>query len=153
MIPYLIKSTACLLIFYGFFYFFLRPYKILIFNRFYLITSLIFSLIIPLIIIPVESDFTITASIDKFTLSMGQTIQGKEISRIPVYTAPQITYQDILPIPFIIISSILLIRYATNIFRIIRNIIKYKRIRSGNIILVLVEEKVLPYSFFKYVDF
>lgn len=150
MVTYLIKSTACLLIFYGFFHFFLRPYKILIFNRFYLISSLIISMIIPLIIIPVESGFTVTVtnSLDKLTIPVEQTFQGRAFGEISVQRT---AYQSIIPVLFIIISSILLIRYFVNIFRIIRKTILCKRIENTNTTLILVEETTLPYSFFRYI--
>ena len=148
MIAFLVKSTVCLLIFYGFFHYFLRPYKILIFNRFYLISSLIISLIIPLIIIPVESGFTVTESLDKLTISVEQTFQGRAIGEI---SAQRTAYQSIIPVPLIIVSSILLLRYLFNIFRIIRKIFICKRIENTNTTLILVEEKTLPYSFFRYI--
>jgi hypothetical protein len=148
MVTYLIKSTACLLIFYGFFHFFLRPYKILIFNRFYLVSSLIISLIIPMIIIPVQYGFPIAESLDKFTISVEDTFQTRPVSDISVQRTE---YQNILPVFFIIISSVLLIRYLVNIFRIIRKTFQCKRIENNNTTLILVEEKTLPYSFFRYI--
>lgn len=148
MMTYFIKTMVCLLIFYGFYHFFLQPYKILIFNRFYLISSLIISMIIPLIIIPIESGFTITDSLNKFTIPVNQTFQYQNINET---YAPQIKYQHILTILFITISAILLIRYVINIYRIIRKTNKCKKIESINSILILVEEDALPYSFFKYV--
>lgn len=148
MISYIVKSTVCLLIFYGFYHFFLRPHKILIFNRFYLIFSLVFSMIIPLIIIPIESGFTITDSLYQITTPVNQIFQYQEINGI---NAPQIKYQHILTILFITISAILLIRYAINIYRIIRKANKCKKIENINSTLILVEEDTLPYSFFKYV--
>jgi beta-lactamase regulating signal transducer with metallopeptidase domain len=148
MMTYFIKTTVCLLIFYGFYHFFLQPYKILIFNRFYLISTLIISMIIPLIIVPIESGFTITDSLNKFTIPINQKFQYQEISEIHV---SQINYQNIITILFIAISAIILIRYVINIYRLIRKTNKNKKIENPNSILILVEEDSLPYSFFKYV--
>lgn len=145
---YLIKSIVCLIIFYGFYHFFLQPIKILIFNRYYLISSLIISMIIPLIIIPIESGFTITDNLNIFTIPVEQTLQSQDTNGI---SAPQIKYQPILYILFITISAILLIRYAININSIIRKADKCIKIEGINSTLVLVEEDILPYSFFKYV--
>jgi phosphate/sulfate permease len=147
MMTYLIKSTVCLLVLYGFFHFFLRQHKILLFNRFYLIFSLVFSIIVSFIMIPVNSNFTLTNSIDKLTFT-GHAIQGQEI--IANVTSPQVS-PNILIVLFITVSSVLLLRFAINIFRIIRKIIKYKKVENLNTTLILVEEKTLPYSFFRYV--
>jgi beta-lactamase regulating signal transducer with metallopeptidase domain len=148
MITFLVKSTVCLILLYGFYHFFLRHHKILIFNRVYLIFSLGFSVIIPLIVIPVKSNFTLTNSLDKFTFTTGHAIQVKEIMG---NVTPLYTYQNIFTVLFIIISSVLLLRFAINIIRIIRKIIKCKKIENVNTSLVLIEEKTLPYSFFRYV--
>lgn len=148
MMTYLIKSTVCLLVLYGFFHFFLRHHKILIFNRFYLIFSLVFSIIVPFIVIPVNSNFTLTNSIDKLTLATGHAIQGEKI--IVNITSPQVSL-NILIVLFSIVSSVLLLRFAINIFRIIRKIIKYKKVENISTTLILVKEKTLPYSFFRYI--
>jgi bla regulator protein blaR1 len=148
MMTYLIKSTVCLLVLYGFFHFFLRQHKILLFNRFYLIFSLVFSMVVPFIMIPVNSNFTLTNSIDKLTYTAQQAIQGEDIV---VNTFSPHFSQNILIVLFGIVSSVLLLRFAINIFRIIRKIIKCKKVENGNTTLILVEEKTLPYSFFRYV--
>src|SRR4030043_1275632 len=109
MMTYLIKSTVCLLVLYGFFHFFLRQHKILLFNRFYLIFSLVFSIIVPFIVIPVNSNFTLTNSLNKLTFTTGHAIQGQEI--IANVTSPQVS-QNILIVLFIIVSSVLLLRFA-----------------------------------------
>jgi hypothetical protein len=75
MITYIIKSTISLVVLYGFFHIFLQQHKILIFNRIYLASSLVFSLVMPLIIIPVQSGFSISSGIDYFTVSSSQIIQ------------------------------------------------------------------------------
>jgi len=119
MITFLIKSTACLILLYGFYHIFLRHQKILLFNRFYLIFSLVFSMVIPQIIIPIESNFPINATLERFTLNTGQLIQGDAIIE---NSAPIFTIKNVLTALFIIFSSILLFRFALNIFRISRKI-------------------------------
>ena len=52
MITFVIKSTMCLTILYGFYHLFLRNIKVFNFNRYYLLFSLLFALIVPFIIIP-----------------------------------------------------------------------------------------------------
>jgi hypothetical protein len=96
----------------------------------------------------VNSNFTLTNSLDKLTFATGHTIQGEEI--IANVTSPQVSL-NILIVLFIIVSSVLLLRFAINIFRITNKIIKCKKIKKVNASLVLVEEKTTPYSFFRYV--
>jgi len=101
MITFLIKSTACLILLYGFYHIFLRHQKILLFNRFYLIFSLVFSMIIPQIVIPIKSNFPISTTFERFTLTTGQLIQGEAIVE---NSAPIFKFQFILAALFIIIS-------------------------------------------------
>lgn len=148
MLPYFIKSTICLITLYGFYHFVLRHHKILIFNRFYLVFSLVFSLTVPLIEIPVSSGFTLTNSFNELTITPRYAIEGGQIMG-----NADISYsnRNILPIIFIAISSVLLLRFAINIFIITWKAKKYKKIEMGNLTLVLVEERTLPHSFFKYI--
>lgn len=148
MMAFIIKSTVCLVILYGYYHLFLRPQKILFFNRFYLIFSLVFSMIIPLVVIPVNSSSPINSALDKFTLTAGQLIQGEAIVE---NSPPMVTSQNILIALFIIISSMILIRFTLNIFRISRKIHKSKKVRNLKTSLVLIEENTLPYSFFTYI--
>jgi beta-lactamase regulating signal transducer with metallopeptidase domain len=105
-------------------------------------------MLIPLIVIPVKSNFPINNTIGRFTLMTGQIFQRETIIKS---SSPLFTYQNILTAIFIIISSILFIRFALNIFRISRKILKSKKVYSPNTTLVLVEERTLPYSFFRYI--
>lgn len=148
MIAFFIKSTACLMVLYGFYHIFLRQHKILLFNRFYLISSLVFSMIIPQISIPVKSSFPIKNTLERLTLTTGQLIHGGEIIE---KSTPLFTFQNILTVLFFIISSILLIRFALNIFRITRKILISNKVEYSKTLLVFVEERTLPYSFFKYI--
>src|SRR5450759_3541578 len=54
MIAYILKSSLSLLIMFGLYWFLLRQEKLFIFNRFFLIFAVLFSLVIPFISIPVN---------------------------------------------------------------------------------------------------
>lgn len=145
---YFIESTFCMGLLYGFYHFFLRNQKILLFNRFFLIFSLIFSFVVPLIDIPIYSTLPLNITFNTVALNTVHFIQGESISG---KNALQITYQTILIALFISISSFLFIRFVLNIFRIIQKICKSKKINYHKISLVLTEEKVIPHSFLRYV--
>ena len=125
--PFLIKSTICLIVFYGFYYIFLRDYKILLYNRFFLICSLILSMIIPLIVIPVKTDFIINSTLERFSVSSEQLFNSETISEI---TSPQFNFQNILIALFTMVSFLLILRFAFNIFRIVRKILRSKKIHK-----------------------
>jgi hypothetical protein len=148
MVTYLIKSTISLIAFYGFFHFFLRKHKVLLFNRFYLISSMIFSLLIPFVKIPVESIYTLSISINKIPFIQDSSLQSEQmLSNAPL----QHLHQNVFPVLLFIISSFLVLRFSLNLLKITKKIYKSERIKNPNFTLVLVNEKILPYSFFKFI--
>jgi bla regulator protein blaR1 len=148
MILFFIKSTVCLFVLYGFYNFFLRNQKVLLFNRFDLAFSLFFSIITSLIVIPVKYDYALNTNIDKFTSTTGYFINGNsEIEN----TYSLFAFQNILFSFYVVITSILLIRFALNIFRLLNKIKKNKKVNYQKTSLVLINERSLPYSFFRYV--
>ena len=54
MTAYIIKSSLSLILLFGLYWFLLRKEKLFVFNRFFLIFSQYFSLVIPFISIPVN---------------------------------------------------------------------------------------------------
>jgi beta-lactamase regulating signal transducer with metallopeptidase domain len=148
MIVYILKSTISMLVLYGFYHLLLRQHKILIFNRIYLISSLLFSLIIPLIVIPVKTGFSINTTISSITATTNQVIQSKGTM---VTSAPHITYETVIVIFFLLISALLLLRFGLNIFNLIIKIRKGGKIEKKETTLVLVDENIIPYSFFRYI--
>jgi bla regulator protein BlaR1 len=148
MIIFFIKSTVCLFVLYGFYHFFLRNQKVLLFNRFYLVFSLFFSIITSLIVIHVKSNYALNTSIDKFTTTTGYFIKGNAIIE---NTYSIFTFQNILFSFYVVITSVLLIRFALNIFKLLSKINKNKKVDYQQTLLVLIKERSLPYSFFKYI--
>lgn len=54
MTTYVLKSSLCLIIFFGLYWFLLRREKLFVFNRFFLILSIVFSLVVPFISITID---------------------------------------------------------------------------------------------------
>ena len=148
MIIFFIKSTVCLFVLYGFYQFILHNQKVFLFNRVYLVFSLVFSLITSLIVIPVKSNFALTGNFDKITAKTGSFINGNAIIKSTYSLLP---IQDILFLFYIVITSILLIRFALNIFKLLSKVKKNKKIDFQKTSLVLTKERSLPYSFFRFI--
>lgn len=148
MMPFLIKSTICLIVFYGFYYTFLRNHKILLYNRFFLISSLILSMVIPLIVIPVKTDLIVYSTLERFSVSSEQLFNSEPITDI---TTPLFNFQNILIALFLMVSLILFLRFSFNIFKILRMILRSKKINNLKTTIVLIPQKTLPYSFFKHI--
>jgi hypothetical protein len=148
MIPFVIKSAICLIVLYGFYHFFLRNIKVFDFNRFYLLFSLLFALVIPLITIQVKLDLPVDSNFQGLSNITGSFIQAEEITANPIHN---LTFLDLLVVVYSIVSTILLVRFAINIYKIIRLIRISSIVPNLNTKLVLIDKKTLPYSFFRYI--
>jgi len=73
-----------------------------------------------------------------------------QISTLPCYPF-RISFQNILTALFVLVSILLITRFAVNIFRIFRKIHLSKKVHNLNTTIVLIKDKTLPYSFFKYI--
>ncbi|HLO74102.1 MAG TPA: M56 family metallopeptidase [Flavobacterium sp.] len=149
MIDFLIKYTICLTVFLSFYHLVLEREKMHRFNRFYLLGSIVISLVIPFItfeiieIIPAVQN-TESLIIDTFSSSNKIVIQEKK-DYIPI----------ILWSLYSLISSILIIRFVRNIWKLISKAISKPKVKYKNVYLVLIDEKNIPYTFlnFIYINF
>lgn len=150
MIDFLIKSTICLTVFLGFYHLVLEREKIHLFNRFYLLGSIIISLVIPFLtfeiieIIPAVQNTELQV-IDTIPSSSNETIIQEKTNYIPI----------ILWSLYSLISSILIIRFGKNSWKLISKTISNPKVKYKNANLILIDEKTLPHTFlnFIYINF
>lgn len=161
MIAYIFKSCLILLILYGLYWFLLRKEKLFVFNRYFLILSVVFSLIVPFVNIPVnvqESQnlrkiiTTIENSIPY--INSVQNVAIQDINSKPSIDEAKSSGLDTSTILMIIyISGVLLflIRFLKNIYSIFRQIKLSEKISFNRYNLVLTNEKENLYCFFNYI--
>lgn len=148
MITFVIKSAICLIILYGFYHLFLRNVKVFDFNRYYLLFSLIFAIATPLITIRFSLNLPINPNVQEFSNVAGSLIQADKITVEPIH---YFTVQNVVVFLYLIVTFILLLRFTFNIYKIIQQIRAGSIINSNKTHIVLIENKTLPYSFFKYI--
>jgi bla regulator protein BlaR1 len=149
MVDFFVKSILSLGILYVFYLLFLSRLKTFRFNRYFLLGSLIFSLLIPLISIPVnDTALPIIQSAGKVSLSSAIEYSGEFIASKEVEQNAMISY---LPYFYAAISLILLLRFSANLFSIAKTIIKNQKIKKAGYSIVLLSNQIIPYSFFRYV--
>jgi|WetSurMetagenome_2_1015567.scaffolds.fasta_scaffold00016_115 hypothetical protein len=105
-------------------------------------------MIIPLVVIPVNSSNPVTGTISILAFSPASSINDLQLVES---AGSSTTHYRILPILFLVSSTFLLIRFIYNIWNIIGKTTICKKIEMGKLSLVLTEENILPYSFFKYI--
>ena len=159
-IYYVLESSICLL-------FFLTVYRLLIANlthfswmRIYLLISVILSLVLPLVIIPIQWNSSIhSASLFKYSSFLtGNKSAGyneaQSLSNDSGNSIGAILLQGMI-ILLIAVYIVGLLYKAFNFARNLRSIQKCikqnPKVREGRFWLVNLKEKVPPFSFFKYI--
>lgn len=138
MSDFLIKSTITLFVLLAVYYLFLEKEKIHVFNRFYLLFSLIFSMVIPFITIEVIQE-TAKPIINPGNI---QILQGSAV------VLEETNYLAIGSWSlYALVTFILAMRFISNIIRISSKMKLNSPIDYKNAKLILVPEKTLPHTF------
>ena len=148
MLAYLLKSTLCMGVLLLAYLFFLEKEKMHSFNRFYLLGSIIFSLIIPLITItkpiPVLTEIPVT-----FLITQGDThAVNSSISPVAINNSPANPI-PFLPILYCLIAAILLGRFVRNLYKLSLTASKNRSVILDGARLILLKENIVSHTFLK----
>jgi hypothetical protein len=148
MIDFLIKSTVCMGVLLGVYYLFMQNEKMHTFKRFYLIFSLVFSLILPFIeynrYYEVEQ---IQTEIIAAQIHVAQT--PHEATAVTVIE--NIDYTPYFIFGYVLIALIMAIRFTLNISGLIRKAKRSIKLYQQNAVIILLLEKSQPYTFLNYI--
>jgi N-acetylmuramoyl-L-alanine amidase/beta-lactamase regulating signal transducer with metallopeptidase domain len=149
MIDFLLKSTISLTVFLGFYHLVLEREKMHQFNRFYLLFSIVISFIIPFLTFEIIQIVPIVQNIEPLnTFITSSAIPENEIQGNSLPIEEKINF-----IPYVLwslytlISSLLLVRFGKNIWKLISKSKSNPNVKYKNANLVLVEEETLPHTF------
>ena len=146
MIAYLLKSATCLGLLLAFYHLVLEKEKMHSFNRFYLLGSILFSFLAPLYVIYIDVEPIIIEQIaSPITFNSTENITSKVIAE------ESTNYTFIIMCIYCLISSILLLRFGRNLYRIILKTKNSTTIKYRKANLVLVDDKILPHTFWNYI--
>ncbi|WP_018628923.1 M56 family metallopeptidase [Niabella aurantiaca] len=141
MILYLLKVIACSGLLYAFYYGFLQKEKMLWFNRFYLLGSMLFSFLIPLAVIEVRLKPAV----------LQQPSAGAFIPPVPESTPwPELLMQWSF-VAAGVVSMVLLLRFALHLYQIRQKIKGNEQRVFEGATLVLSDEPATPHSFLNYI--
>jgi len=143
VIIYLIKSTLCLAVLFGFYKLALENKAMHQFKRFYLLASLAFAFTIPLITFTYETETLTTPVIQDFTQPILTENFDPEVQRD--YTA------TILWSLYGLGVFIFGVRFGLNLFRLKRKVNTAQHITERHFTLALLERNIIPHSFFKWI--
>ncbi|MEM9143093.1 MAG: M56 family metallopeptidase [Bacteroidota bacterium] len=146
LLPYFLKSTVCLFLFWAFYTIFLERESMHGLKRFYLLITLASAFTIPAITFTqiVEVPYTIPAGITEYV----ETPFQWQTRRVDPDTAAGIPW---LWIVYLLGTAFFALRFAHNLYSVLRRMRKNPRIKRGRSILVLLRDRVLPHTFLRYV--
>lgn len=160
MIAFIFKSSLSLIILFGLYWLLLRNEKFFIFNRCFLILSVIFSLLLPFITIPVnihiQAPETIITTFENNIPEINPAHNGisQEIQINQSFEQEQqsgIGISSILIILYISGVILFLLRFLKNIYHIFHRIKLSEKISFEGHRLVLTNDQTNPYCFFNYI--
>jgi TonB family protein len=159
MTAYIIKSSVSLLLLFGLYWFLLRKEKLFVFNRFFLVASVVFSLVVPLISVPVN--LRNAPALENFipsriylnpepvaalsNLPKNQPVTRQEYIK---QEAPEISIASVLLVLYSAGVLLFLIRFLRNIYIIIQRSRSFEKINLENYKIVLTNEVSGPCCFF-----
>jgi bla regulator protein blaR1 len=149
MILFLIKSTLCLGILLAVYHFLLEGEKMHDFNRFYLLFSIFFAIILPFIEIRATPENLPLPEISTFN----EAVQSQNLymfTETPS-AANNTFFSFLLFIIYSAIALLFLFRFVKNLLRLITKITHNSTVKYKNAKLVLLKEKVLPHTFLHYI--
>ena len=148
MILYMLKSGFCLLVALGFYKCFLENEKLHRFKRFFLLGSLGFSLLAPLVSFEVQSE----------VFPFAEITPVQSVGRGMEFTFNQVVAQARTSDPitnfwyyaYWLVTAMLLARFGWNIYVLFRKISRFPTVPFGDATLVLMSEHGLPHTFLHY---
>tara|TARA_B110000967_G_scaffold117909_1_gene120602 strand:- start:5899 stop:8274 length:2376 start_codon:yes stop_codon:yes gene_type:complete len=146
MIAYLLKSATCLALLLVFHYLVLEREKMHNFNRFYLLGSVFFSFLAPLYIIYMDATPIIFEAAENTS-----AFPPTEIGTTEIIPEKPFNYIYTLIGIYSLISFILLFRFGKNLFNIIQKTRNNSKIKYQKAVLVLVDDKILPHTFWNFI--
>ncbi len=144
MVAFFIKFILCSGFLYSFYKLFLERESMYKINRFYLLFSLIFSLIAPLykIDLPITATETnISPELLAFLMQNPELLQQEK----------GINFGDILNVIYIFVGVIFLVRFIYNLYELMFKIKTEEKIKDQEITYILDLDSNQPYSFWKYI--
>ena len=150
MIMYLFKTILCSAIFLLVYFLFLEKERMYRFNRFYLIGSILFSLLIPLMTITVEKDTPLYLVNEYVFLTENISTEVAPLTNIESIQTTFST-ESILLYAYWLVTGFFLILLMVNLYKLCAKIRQGKSIDYKGSKLILIDKAITPHSFLNYV--
>ena len=148
MYSYLLKFSACLLVFWLIYIIVLEKQKMHQFKRFYLLFAIALSIVIPQLTIKEYLEPVVT---DLKTIPVFSPLETTSVTKMPIEQPALIDLETTLWFIYGLGLSLFLLRFVINLIKLYRLISQNENISRQAFIYVLLKEYRIPHSFFKYI--
>jgi len=150
MIDFLLKSTISMALLLGVYYLLLQKERLFVFNRFYLLFALAFSVALSFITIEIHTEaepvVTSVMATQQFTYDVPTAVTPK------ITTESPIDYLSYLPwLIYGLITLVSTLKFTGNIWYFKKQVAKHPSQKHDAATLVLLDKKVLPHTFLDYI--
>ncbi|MBP2831777.1 hypothetical protein J8281_06205 [Aquimarina sp. U1-2] len=147
MITYLLKSSLCLLLLWGFYKIFLEQENMHTYKRFFLLGSLVFSFVIPLV------TFTYTIDLEPTTVIIPEKPSTIAVpSVVALSDNTPVNYMPIILWSLYSLGVLIFgIRFIKNIIHLIKTIKRNTQLEESSHTNVLVKNSIVPFTFLHYI--
>lgn len=149
-IIYLLQVSACLAIFYGFYYLLLNKLTFFTINRYYLVSTLIISFVIPLLTIPVNQQYSAVPVLQQIG-SFNSVPKAISLVSPPVKTDNTITWMQLLNWGYFAAVSGLFIHLLITLSNFFAKLKRRKLSTLGNVHILRGDKKLPNGSFLNYI--
>lgn len=144
METYFFKMILCSSIFIGFYYLILERQKAHRFKRFYLLSSILFSMLVPFV--------SITYGVVKDVSSQLVIAGGEGETLAPLVVKESLfSFENIIYGMYFLVTTILFVRFLISLNSLRQAVKTGQKIKRGKFTLVLQDEKATPHSFWNYI--
>lgn len=144
---YLLKVTLCSAVLYGYYYLALRNRPFHQWNRFYLLATVILSLLFPLFTLPDFLSQNAGQAEGSLLLLWDQAGQPKAT----VSTKAQLSWTQVLQTTYTLIAALLLLHFIAGIMQLGRLLRAAPKLKQKAFVLVLTAHEQAPFSFMQWV--
>ena len=143
---YLLKASAVIILFYLCYVIFLKKETFFQYNRWFLFIGLVTAIVFPLLVIPVY--ITVEPQVIP-EIAYNQIASANFIEATPVQR--NFDWTTLIPIAYSIGLALFLIQFIFQFVSLALLLIKNSKVKDGIYTYVIIESKISPFSFFKWI--
>lgn len=160
LLLYLIKSGGLLAAFFLTYYILLRNETFFNVNRWFLLTGLVVSTLLPLYVIEREVQHTRTPipiqpglTVEDLMAMAGEPAVAAAAAPMPGTAEVAFEWAQLLPWTYLLVALLLLLHTASNLYSLYRLLRRRQVVKRDGHKMVDLDEDIAPFSFFRYIVF